>query len=688
MPSTYSPNLRVELIGTGEQSGTWGSTTNNNLGTILESAICGYVAVTVSGTAQALTAFNGVEDQSRNMVIDVYGSLTDDFVLYIPPAEKYYVVRNNTTQTAGKTFKVGAATALNGTTSTGGTQVTIPSKASAPYNASLVFCDATNVSEALTYVNNLTAGSLTLTTRLPETSGGVPTQTGFGSCFLTTDGTNAYWSGTGIKTVVAATTPTSGPSNNGNITLSGEQTIDGVALTEAAKSRVLLKNQTAPAENGIYVVKVGAWERAADADTAAELAGSIVNVQQGSTNGGTQWATSFKDAGAGITANTWNSVVPLPAQTTSGGVSQANKFLTTDGTNAAWASPAAKTVRVATTSAEINIAVNGSAPNSVDGVALNLNDRILVKNQVTNPAQNGIYYVTTVGTGTDGVWARAADAISAADIAGSVVIVQAGTTNGGTQWTTTFTSNTGSIVGSTAMTWNQPLLGTIPATGGGTGVTTYAAGDILYASTINPSALSKLAAGTANNGKFLTVSAGLPVWGSGPSGGLAIPSSTGIVACTNTGTGATSGRTISSAGAGSGITVSNGNGVSGNPTISINSAEAVLSIKGQSSDTAQYGNVLLSNLASFANSLSATGYQKLPGGLIIQWGTGTVAGNTSTTADLALTYTVHLAAVGTVGSTDVSTGDNYFIYPESTSKVHITNGLGTSVTYWYISIGY
>ena len=56
MPSTYSTNLKVELIATGEQSGTWGTTTNSNLGTLLEQAIVGYVTQAVTdGAATVLT---------------------------------------------------------------------------------------------------------------------------------------------------------------------------------------------------------------------------------------------------------------------------------------------------------------------------------------------------------------------------------------------------------------------------------------------------------------------------------------------------------------------------------------------------------------------------------------------------------------------------------------------------------
>ena len=71
-----------------------------------------------------------------------------------------------------------------------------------------------------------------------------------------------------------------------NITLSGEQTIDGI-LTSA--DRVLVKDQTDPKENGIYVSAAGAWTRAADMDGAEEVAGSFVFVTGGTVNSNTGW---------------------------------------------------------------------------------------------------------------------------------------------------------------------------------------------------------------------------------------------------------------------------------------------------------------------------------------------------------------------------------------------------------------
>lgn len=91
-----------------------------------------------------------------------------------------------------------------------------------------------------------------------------------------------------------------------NITLSGTQTIDGVAVV--AGNRVLVKNQTTASQNGIYVVAAGAWTRALDADTSSKIAGAVVNVDSGTTNGGKVFDTDFKSSDTlGTTAMSWYS---------------------------------------------------------------------------------------------------------------------------------------------------------------------------------------------------------------------------------------------------------------------------------------------------------------------------------------------------------------------------------------------
>lgn len=87
---------------------------------------------------------------------------------------------------------------------------------------------------------------------------------------------------------------------NGNITLSGTQTIDGVALNVG--DRVLVKNQNTTAQNGIYVVAAGAWTRATDADTWNELISAFTFVEEGILNADTGWVCTVNAGGTlGVT---------------------------------------------------------------------------------------------------------------------------------------------------------------------------------------------------------------------------------------------------------------------------------------------------------------------------------------------------------------------------------------------------
>jgi uncharacterized UPF0146 family protein len=115
MPSTYSPDLRIELIGPGEQAGTWNTTTNNNLGTLVEDAISGYVSVSVTSANQALSASNGAVDQARNATIALSTTTSAVFAVYAPPASKQYVIHNTTAYTA----TIYNSTVLGNTTAAG-----------------------------------------------------------------------------------------------------------------------------------------------------------------------------------------------------------------------------------------------------------------------------------------------------------------------------------------------------------------------------------------------------------------------------------------------------------------------------------------------------------------------------------------------------------------------------------------
>ena len=98
-----------------------------------------------------------------------------------------------------------------------------------------------------------------------------------------------------------------------SITLSGEQTIDGV-LTSS--SRILVKNQTATESNGIYVTAAGAWARANDANVVGELLlGRGVHVQAGTVNGGKVFKISSSVISLGVSPVTFTDVIKQGAAT-------------------------------------------------------------------------------------------------------------------------------------------------------------------------------------------------------------------------------------------------------------------------------------------------------------------------------------------------------------------------------------
>lgn len=121
MASTYSNNLRLELIATGEQVGTWGTTANTNLGTLIETAITGYTSVSVTAANQAFTALNGAADQARYASIALTTTTGANFAVYAPPAPKHYVIKNASSFTA----TVYNSTVLGNTTAAG-TGVAVP----------------------------------------------------------------------------------------------------------------------------------------------------------------------------------------------------------------------------------------------------------------------------------------------------------------------------------------------------------------------------------------------------------------------------------------------------------------------------------------------------------------------------------------------------------------------------------
>lgn len=147
MASTYS-SLKFELIGTGEQTGTWGTTTNTNLGTAIEEAIVGRATANFTSDANltlTLTDTNATQ-VARNFVLNVTSgvSLTTTRDLIVPGIEKPYIIQNNTT--GGQSIRVIVA----------GASVTVPNGKTA-----FVYNDNTDVKVAFNYSPGLDVAALT-----------------------------------------------------------------------------------------------------------------------------------------------------------------------------------------------------------------------------------------------------------------------------------------------------------------------------------------------------------------------------------------------------------------------------------------------------------------------------------------------------------------------------------------------
>lgn len=187
MASTFSPTLRIELIGDGDQSGIWGQTTNINLGSLIEQAITGVQSITMVDANYTLTSFNGVVDEARNAVLVVGGTNSQVRDIIAPLAEKLYVIRNNTV--GGFAINIRAST---------GSSVSIPNGSTV-----WVYCDGTN------FVNGLsgTSGNFSVN--------GALSVTGTTSLAGSLSGTTAAFSGA-ISSVSPAftgtpTAPTASP---------------------------------------------------------------------------------------------------------------------------------------------------------------------------------------------------------------------------------------------------------------------------------------------------------------------------------------------------------------------------------------------------------------------------------------------------------------------------------------------
>jgi len=489
MPSTYSPNLRIELIATGEQPGTWGVTTNTNLGTLIEDAVAGYVSVSITSANQALTANNGTADQSRNMVINLTTTTLANFNVYVPPAEKVYIIRNSSVYQA----TIFCSTVIGNTTAAG-TGTAIPAG-----RETIVFSDGTNVNFGLDYASTLALG-----TALPATSGGT--------------GQSSY--AVGDLLFASTTTALSKLADiaTGNALISGGV---GVAPSYGKIGLTTHVSGTLPVANGgtgitSFGTGVATW---LGTPSSANLAAAVTD-ETGS--GSLVFATSPSLSTPSLSAPTFSTSATVTA-----------------GTNAQGQGAITSDFNVITTTA--------ANPSGVTLPTATTGRKVIIVNKGTNPVN--VYPAT--GAAIDALATNVAISLPVNE----VLEFNAAST---TRWYSTINSAT-SV---------DALIGTVAATQGGTGQSSYAVGDLLFASTTT--ALSKLADVATGNA---LISGGVGVAPSYGKIGLTTHVS-GTLPVANGGTGQTTytngqllignttGNTLSKATltAGAGIVITNGTG--------------------------------------------------------------------------------------------------------------------------------
>ena len=106
MASSYSTDLKLQLMVTGEDPGTWGDNTNNNLN-LLQQAIVGYELVTITANTTLVMVDASISSNARNAVIELTGTISANATVNIPnsPFEKTYIVENSTTGAYTVTFR-------------------------------------------------------------------------------------------------------------------------------------------------------------------------------------------------------------------------------------------------------------------------------------------------------------------------------------------------------------------------------------------------------------------------------------------------------------------------------------------------------------------------------------------------------------------------------------------------------
>ena len=500
MPTSYTSILKLSLPATGELSGSWGAEINNSITRLLETAVSGASNIVLADANYTLTTLNGTADDARAMFLYFTGTLTATRTITVPAVSKMYVVVNNTAQSLVITNSGGASVTVTAGGSyllrCGSAGVFSMGKVSGAELADAVTVATAAASAAVHYpvISDNDTGTSAMQTQSDKLSF-VPS-TGI----LTVTGVNVPGSATGAGLDTYVNTRLASPPAIG-----GTAASTGAFTTLTASTPAVDTNSTNVATTAYVLAQTSATVPIMDGTAAVGAA--------------TRFARSDhvhpSDTSRAPTANpTFTGTVTLPA--TGAGANEAVTKSYADSLAAGIDNHAS--VKCATPAA-----ITLSGLQAIDGYTTLAADRVLVKNQASS-VDNGVY------TAAAGTWSRATDWDGAGEVKqGSYVFVENGTVYAKTGWTQ---QTTGTItVGTTAQVFAQfsaantytgstgitlvgsdfRLVSPVTAAFGGSGFTSYAVGDILYADTT--STLAKRAAVAAGSA---LISAGVgtaPVWG-------------------------------------------------------------------------------------------------------------------------------------------------------------------------------